>query len=100
MSKIEETKWIGPLKFYSGHDIATIRPTFHDLHRMLFQEPKESTKTIRQKYSHRYFLQNMIPGGFFNEKYNKLTRINTIFISHFRVFHEVALIDIPSNLDL
>jgi len=69
VSNIDETKWIGPLKFYSGHDIATIRPTFHDLHRMLFQEPKESTKTIRQKYSH-------------------------------RVFHEVALIKIPSNLDL
>jgi len=55
VSNIDQTKWIGPLKFYSGHDISTIKPVFHALHQMLFQEAKDSTKTIRQKYSHRVF---------------------------------------------
>merc|ERR1712226_553178 len=55
ISNIDEAKWVGPLKFYSGYDLATIRPVFHALHQMLFQDPKDATKTIRQKYSHRVF---------------------------------------------
>ena len=50
---IEESNWMGPLKFYSGYDVPNIRPVFRALHQMLFHEPKDSTKTIRQKYSHR-----------------------------------------------
>lgn len=55
ISNIEDAKWVGPLKFYSGYDLPTIRPVFHALHRMLFQDTKDATKTIRQKYSHRVF---------------------------------------------
>jgi len=55
VQNIDCSQWIAPLTFYSGHDIPKIRPVFHALHQMLFQEQKEATKTIRQKYSHRVF---------------------------------------------
>ena len=53
VQNIDESKWMGPLTFYSGHDVPNIRPVFRALHQMLFQDPKDATKTIRQKYSHR-----------------------------------------------
>lgn len=55
VQNIDDSQWMAPLMYYSGHDLPNIRPVFLALHQMLFQEPKDATKTIRQKYSHRVF---------------------------------------------
>lgn len=55
VQNIDESEWMAPLTFYSGYDVPNIRPVFRALHQMLFQDTKDATKTIRQKYSHRVF---------------------------------------------
>jgi cyclin B len=55
IQNIDSYMWLGPLRFYSGYDLPNMRPVFHALHQMMLQEQKDSTKTIRQKYSHRVF---------------------------------------------
>jgi len=55
VQNIDDSQWMTPLTYYSGHDLPKIRPVFRALHQMLFQEPKDAAKTIRQKYSHRVF---------------------------------------------
>lgn len=52
--KVNDVKgWVKTLAFYSGYTPSVLHELVQDLHTMLLQYPKESLKTVRQKYSHK-----------------------------------------------
>lgn len=52
-----DNKWVNTLAFYSGYTPSEVADLVLSLFDMLKQYPKENLKTVRQKYSHRVFLE-------------------------------------------